>query len=657
MKAAVSSEMEGGYPDTPSGWWSRWKTELDAAREASKKYREHGNTIVKRFLDDRDGERTSHGDTRWNIFTANVITLQSMLYGRTPTVDVGRRWADADDDVARVSSEMLERVVNADIERDGDGFELALRCALEDRQLPGMGCVRVRYEPSFEDVEGAEAILDEDGVELAPAVEATERKSGERVDFDYVPWRRFLWSPAETWREVRWVAFEALMSRRQLIERFGEKVGKLVPLNAVEKDKRKKTGTPWARASVWEIWDKETREVFWVCEGHRALLDRKPDPLGLKGFFPCPMPIIANSTTTAFMPRADFVLAQDLYNEVDILSTRITLLERAVRVVGVYDKSAAGVKQLLNNSAQNDLYPVDNWAMFAEKGGLKGVVDWLPLEQIYSALTVLQQYRRELVDALREITGMSDVMRGQAQAGATATEQRIKARSSSVRVQRLQDEFARFASDAAALKAEIILLHFEPETIIAQSNVMNTPDAPYAQAAVEFLKSDDTDFRIEVKSDAISMADFDSLKSERMEALTGMATFFSAMAPVVQQMPAALPYLLKILQWTMAGFRGGAGMESMLDQAIAAAEAQAQQPQQAAAPDPKLIAQQMKAQGDLAKTQADLQADLVRINAEVEADARREENQATWNVREAQAKQQVSALGKAMNPTDRERAP
>ena len=46
-------------------------------------------------------------------------------------------------------------------------------------------------------------------------------------------------------------------------------------------------------------------------------------------------------------------------------------------------------------------------------------------------------------------------MRGQSSQQTTATEQAIKARFASVRVQSLQDEFARFCSDTQKIKAEM----------------------------------------------------------------------------------------------------------------------------------------------------------------------------------------------------------
>ena len=73
--------------------------------------------------------------------------------------------------------------------------------------------------------------------------------------------------------------------------------------------------------------------------------------------------------------------------------------------------------------------------MFAEKGGIKGQVDWLPIEQVAAALSQLRDYRTELLSLLYQVTGMSDIMRGSTQQGETATAQAIKAKFASTRVQ------------------------------------------------------------------------------------------------------------------------------------------------------------------------------------------------------------------------------
>lgn len=596
------------FDNTPTGWAQRWRFEMDAARKNVEKWHQQGDKIVKRFLDERQGR--NDGDTRINLFTSNVQTLRSLLYGKTPSVDVSRRFADAQDDVARVAAEMLERLLNTSIESDEDTFAEAVEHSLDDRLLVGMGNVRVRYEAEFEEQEEVEAKYGEDGSELAPAYRPPDAKVEEEVDVEYVYWKDQLWSPCRVFSEIRWWAFRSYMTRDALVKRFGE-IGKLVPLNAKHGKRRAESedadnakANPWARAEVWEIWCKEHKHVFWYVDGFERILDHKEDPLQLEGFFPFPRPMFSNLTTSALLPRPDFVLAQDLYNQIDLLASRITLISNAIRMVGVYDKTADGVKRIFSEANENEMIPVDNWAMFAEKGGIKGAIDFMPLADIVGALQALRQEQGMLIQQLYQVTGMSDIMRGQASEQTTATEQAIKARFASVRVQSMQDEFARFCSDIAALKAEIISKHYDPQSIIMQSNIMMTPDAPLAMQAVQLIKDQYWQYRVEVKPEQVSLTDYAALQQERVGFIQALAGFLKSAQPLMQAMPQSVPYLLQTIQWAMAGFKGSAQIEGVLDQAIAKAQEAAAQPPPPPQPDPRMEVAKIRAGAEAQRAQA-----------------------------------------------------
>lgn len=660
---SAEETQQSQFEDTPRGWHKRWQTELAASKKEVAKWHTQGADIVSRFLDEREGLRV---ETRLNLFTANIQTQQATLYGNTPKVTVGRRFADSQDDIARVAGEMLDRLLNSDIERDGDDYPLVLEQALSDLMLVGFGLARIRYEMDEEPGEETPEIKDEAGKVLAPAVPATPRISYEDVEHDYVHWGDVLWSAgARVWQEVRWLAFRSKVTRETLVEKFGKDVGSRIALDSGKKPDGEKGEDPWSRADLWEIWDKDTRQVFFYVDGYPEVLrpvdveanpsGGVPDPLGLEAFFPCPRPMVANLTTSKFLPRPDYVLAQDLYQQIDTLETRCSLLEDAIKVAGAYDKEHAGALSQMLTGTGNKMIPVDSWAVLAEKGGIRGVVDWFPLEQIVNALTSLRDVRTEKIDLLYQVTGMADIMRGQSATGtATATEQGIKAKFGSVRMQRRQDEFARFASDLQRLKAEVIALHFSPQTILERSNVMLTPDADKAQAAVHLLKDKfKRCYRVEVKPEAVSMTDFAALKSERIDVVDALARFFQAAQPVAQAMPGAMPTLLEILQWLLSGLRGSSEIEGVLDRAIAQAQQMAKQaaaaPQQSQ-PDPKLLAIQAKSQADIAKADKDLQNDIVRSQVDAQTEMAKQKAQTDENTREHLNKVRIDAALKPPEP-------
>ena len=620
-------ESTADFKSGPAGEAARWAVEIEGAKKNVKKWHKQARDINKRFLDDRAGSQKD--ETRLNLFTANVQTQRALMFGKEPKVDVRRRFDDHTDQIGRVCALMLERLLNTDVVDGTDGYRAAIGHALDDDLTVGMGSVRLRYEAQFKDQPYVEPVTQADPetgeeVELAPGYQPEPAKVAEDVKCDYVHWRDQLWSPARTFSEVRWWAFRAYLTKDQVTARFGAKHAKKVPYkkNASAKDDVAESlrNDPWQRAEVWEIWSKEDEKVYWYCEGYDQILDSKPDPLGLDGFWPFPAPLMANLTSDEYLPRPDFLIAQDIYDEIDLVSTRITHLERAVKVVGAYDKSNEGVRRILSEGFDNDLVPVDNWAMFAERGGVDGAISWLPVDKVVGALDKLRDYRGELVKMLYEVTGMSDIMRGTSnEKGVTATEQALKAKFASVRMQYRQDRFARFATEALRIKAEIILKHFDADQIILRSNIEATPDNALAQQAVQLLRDERSKYKIEVKPESVSLTDFAALRDERMSFIQAIGQFLQAAGPMLQVMPESAPFLFQTLQWTAAGFRGGEVLEGVLDQAMRAAEQARIQAQNAPPqPDPKVQALEKKAEIESQGMQQKFQLDAASKQLDIQ---------------------------------------
>ncbi len=653
-KATDNIQEEADFAKTKTGWYERWSAEMTAANKALLKYHQRANKVVNRYVD-----RRGAGEEDWfklNIFHSNIETVQSMLYGHLPKVDVSRCFADADDDVARVAGVIIERMLNYDIQRPADSYTTVLRQCLEDRLVPGLGEARIRYEVETEEVEHEAINFVGDDGEVTEAAEAytEENVTYEAAIVDYIHWRDVLWSPCRTYADKRWKAYRSYLTRDALIERFGERVGKQIPLTKsslpnVELDYTEKempNKDAWARAEVWEIWSEEYMQVFWWSKDYHKILDIVDDPLEIDGFYPSCMPMVANTTTSAFMPIPDYHMAQDLYNQVDKLETRISLITEAVKVVGVYDKSAEGVKRMLVEGIENDLIPVDNWAMFAEKGGIQGTVDWMPIAEIAETMGHLVRQRDEHISLLNEITGMNEIMRGGTSGGnpggpVTATESTTAARFGSVRMQALQEQFADFASSLMNLKAQVISKHFSPQTIAKQANVMHMTkaDQEFVEQAIQLIKNmPELLWRIEIKSENLAMVDYAILKGERTEFLMAMSQFIQAAMPLGQIEPSAIPFLLEMMKWAMAGFKGSNEIEGVLDQLLEQAQQVLQEKAQKP-PEPteaeksakaeaeadkakhgmQMELQQAKVQGDLQKENAKLEASLKEVQAQLDA--------------------------------------
>ena len=581
-QAKITSDSD--FKDSPTGLAARWSTEIEAAQKELGPFHGQANKITQRYLDKRDAY--GRDESRVNLFWSTMQVLLSMLYARPPKADVSRSWQDYDDDVARVAGTMLQRMLNRSFDDNVSPWDANVRQGIEDWLVVGLGQIWLRYEVETEEYE-VPAVFDEFGQELSPATQA-ERIVNEDAPCDYIYWQDFYYSPARTWHEVRWVARRVYMTKDQLAARFGEEIAKIVPLssNSHPKDVNDQTTKfdPWSKAEVFEIWCKEKRKVYWYAKGCDVILDVKDDPLGLDGFFPCPKPAIANVTSSNFQPKADYLFAQDQFNELDEINTRITWLTRAAKVVGVYDKSAEGIQRLFNQGTENQLIPVDNWAMFAERGGVKGQVDFIPIQDVVNAIDHLRQYRQDKVVQIYEVLGISDIMRGSSKASETAAAQQIKAQFGSTRIQLKQFYIAEWITEALRIKAEIICKHFQPETIIKRSNIERTPDAPMAMQAIELLKNEQlSEYRINIEADSMAALDWAAERDAAVQFMQGLGAFISQVAPMAQQVPGAAPVLLSLLQWSVSKFRVSTQIEAVLDQAIGGLKQTMGQPKQ---PDP-----------------------------------------------------------------------
>jgi len=591
----------------------QWEEEIIAAEKELKKFHERGRRVTRRFLDERDAMETAN---KWfNIFYANTNILESALYAQLPKPTVSRKYIDYQDEVGRVAALIIERCITQDLDDPTDNFDGVMRHCVQDRLVPGLAQAWLRLETDTEEI----SVPPTPGNDI-DSEEAPQQIADQRVVVDYIFWQDFLWSPCRVWEERRWVARKAYMTREELIERFGEEKGKACPLNYNSKmgQEDNQASTPkediLKKAIVYEIWDRTTKKIHWYSKGNAGLLDTKDDFLGLKGFEPCPTPMLANCSTSNTTPRPDYYMIQDQYSELDVVNNRISMLIAACKVVGVYDKSAVGISRMLTEGFDNQLIPVDNWAMFAEKNGLKGQIDWLPLESITMALRELNAAREVIKGQIYELTGIADIVRGASKASETLGAQQIKAQFASVRIKKLQDEVARFAADIMRIKAELMVKHFDPAILIKKSNIMVTGNDEYIAPAMQLLASEEGfEWRIVVNADTLAQADYAMEKSDRIEFMSSVSKYLQMAGPMMMSAPETAPLLVGLLKWSVSAFRGASDIEGMLDKAL---DALAKQPEQPKGPSPE----EQKAQAEQQKLQQEAQIDQQKAQMDMQAE-------------------------------------
>jgi len=471
-----------------------------------------GHKIEARYRDERS-RVDEESRRRYNSLWSNVEILKPAIYGKTPTPLAERKFGDKDP-VARGAAQILERALRNEIEICG--FHEAMNQAVSDYLLPGRGTLWVRYEPQIEagislpnedsiDMKDSKEQSTEssatDGEDLAPENQDAEDKdqdgntseedpateklesTGDQIvrestPVDYIHWEDFLIFPAQarTWAEVVAIGKRVFLTYEQMRDRFGREIAKAIPLEKDERQKDRYENTNAeneVKGEIYEIWSKQDRTVYWVASGYDYLLDRKDDPLNLENFFPVPRPIIANQTTGTMLPVADYIQYQDQATQIDELSQRIAMLTRACKVVGTYNAAAKGIQRLLNESLENELIPVDDWAMFAgDKGGVAGQMSFMPLKEIIGVLNELMSIKEKQIEEMDRLTGINDLMRGTTDARETLGGQRLKSNNTGTRLTSRQNEVARFARDTVRIMADIMAQHFSPQSLVEASGAM-----------------------------------------------------------------------------------------------------------------------------------------------------------------------------------------
>jgi hypothetical protein len=593
----------------------RWADEITMAEKELDNFHKQGRTTVRRYKDQRDS--VDGAQRKFNIFSTNVGILQSSLYSKIPKVNVERRFNQSADDPARVASLILENAVMQDIDEPECDFDQVMKDAIEDRLVPGMGCAWLRLETDTEEktLEAQWDSLTGDKVQEASTYETITRQE---VVIDHVFWEDFLYSPCRTWKERRWIARRVYLDRDALVKRFGEDIGKTLPLdynpraNLSAGQSNEPLNDVLQKAVVYEIWDRQKKKVIWFSRGHPTLLDERDDPLNLEDFEPCPKPLFALTTTSNCVAVNDFVMAQDQYNEMDQVNNRISLLVEACKVVGVYDASATGIQRMLQQGSENTMVPVDSWAMFAEKGGVKGAVDWLPLDMVIQALERLRQAREDIKGQIYELTGIADIVRGSSKASETLGAQQLKSEYAGLRISKLKQQVALFAQQILSIKAEILCKHVTPEQLIKMSNLQYYPDAqndPLVQQAIELLKGNHESFewRVKIQADTMAEGDYTVQKAEAVEFTNAVATYLQSAATTLKAVPDSAPILFETLKFALSRFRGAKELEGVIDSTLATIMQKIQNPPPAP-PDPAIQKAQVEAQVAVQKAQLDSQA-------------------------------------------------
>ena len=501
---------------------AEWLNRINKAREKEARWRERATKCIRIFRDDSTdtsttytSPRTDDGEVMYNILWANTEVLKPALFSAIPKPDVRNRYL-TQDPVAKTAGQIIERCLSYSL--DMYQFDEQMNRCVLDYLLPGRGVVRVRLIPTYEEVESI--TIDLEGNEV---VTVEEKLIEQAVTCERVPWKSFVVDPADNWDDVNWIAFIHMLSQEEFEKFFP---GETLTV-ASTKDTQFSVDPKY---QVYEIWDKTKKKVYYIGQSDKPLkvLD---DPLQLTHFWPVPEPLYSIKTNDTLVPIPEYTIYQQLANELNLVSYRIADLIKSCKFIGVYDSMQPMVSDLLTGR-DSQFVPVASNLL--RDGGIRSVIDVVDTSQISAILAALYKQRDQILSIIYQITGISDIIRGDTSASETATAQNIKARYAGLRLRDRREAINRFIVDILRMQSELISRFFTIEQMQQMSGIEVTPE-------VEQLIRENVlqSYRIDVESDSTVMADMEEEAQKRAALVASITQFIGTVAPLVQQ--GALP--------------------------------------------------------------------------------------------------------------------
>jgi hypothetical protein len=515
-----------------------WLNRIAKARQKEETWRNRAEKVIRIYRDDNTVSNNTYASPRpyddnentFNILWANTEVLLPALFSNVPKPDVRNRYLNQDK-IAEKAGTIIERCLSYSL--DLYDFSRRMKAAVKDVLLTGRAVVRVRLIPKFETQSNQHVD------ELGNVTEVhDEVMVGQEVECELVAWDSFVVDPVKRWEDVNWIAFIHMLSKDEFQKYFPG-----APLIAATQTSKEPYQTE-TQYKVYEIWDKKAKKTFFIGQGDKPL-KIMDDPLNLQGFFPIPEPLYSIQTSDTLVPIPEYTIYQSQAYELNQVSYRITDLVKACKVLGIYDSQQTNISDILKGR-DSQFFPVTTNLL--RQGGIKAIIDMLDISPITQALTTLYAQREQCKSVIYEVTGISDIIRGESKASETATAQSIKANYAGLRLRDRRDNINRFIVSLLRMKAELIGTFFTTKQMEEMSGIpldfsnkpiMSLQDVEARQESemvLQYIQNDVLrNYKIDIETDSTILADMDQQAQKSATIVASITKFISAVAPLVAQ--------------------------------------------------------------------------------------------------------------------------
>ena len=589
-------------------YWCKWK---ESAQKAAKTHWGRSRAAWSEYLMEEPEVRgaadlTFRYPRKFPIYWSSVKLLQPSYYSRTP-VPVVKQTFDNRDSVARVAATLCDRLGRFMLSRTP--YDEAMESVRDQFILTDKAAGRVYFEPEIEPTMDRIALqVGADGMSLVdqlgqpPQGDVLQDDSGyyyerpgerlvtAQIHFSALDYDEVLHTPfARNWSEITEIAYRVVLSKTEAREKFGDKIDTIsfVQRKDTRKDNRddEAIDLPELYVEVWEIWDKEKKQVLWYCDSYEeGMLRVEQDLYNLDGFFPQTEFVLGTKPAKSLYPTPWHTQVASTISQLHNIWNRLFRLINAVRRRAVADASIDALISAINDASELEVIAVQNFRDILEKNGIGNLIQYIPVAELVAAIGELNSLITSFKEQFNEFTAIPDVVRGTStNAMEGVGTQQLKGQFASVRFSNDQRKIQNAALNALELMIDLALkkLPVQVLTDVTGANFLPDADRPFVPAALNLLKQDRKRIiRIEIETDSTSYLNDQVNAAQRNETAQTVMNGLQQVGQIAQAQPEFAGVALQTLLFALRGLAQGKSFEGEVAQAVTALIQKVSQPPQ-----------------------------------------------------------------------------
>jgi hypothetical protein len=651
---------------------SYWHRFIPAAKKAAKRHWDDARAAWLEYTNDLESGAADKRKRSCTcpIYFSSTKHIESAYYGQTPKTRSRRRF-DIDDPIALTMAFVTDRLGEQLI--DGFDFDGVMEAGVGDFVHADKTSMQLIYKPGSSKKrvplsQGPDGALYAEGANEPYDGEPSQDEQGVYHEIESAEDGEISLSPlcfdevvhtpdAKTWAEIRDMAFKFCMPYEEACQKFcigddgqidHEKAKKLpwkTNKDYAAEDETERSDAPGKYLEAWECYCLDTRKVYFVCEGHKDGFLREPadDPYGLKHFFPCAPFIIGSKPPKSLYPVPVFVHLEPTLRALDDCYNRVfDLVEKCRRKAAV---SAEHPELLALFNTDKDWVSVANMGALLEKGGLEGLVQFLPVKELVESIGELQQLKEAFKADINEWFGVPDIIRGVGDPVETAKSAAIQTQSAHDRFKKNKRAVQRLARDGIEMMVDLALKVWTDQKIATVTGIEFAPPEHkqrFPEALARLRNDKERIVRVDIETDSTTFMD-EAAELEKRNAIAKVLTDGLGLIGRMEN-PQFAGVALRMLLSVLSGVGGSNDFEDGVKQSVKELTEAKNQPPPQEPPDPKMMEVRLKAQA--------MQTDAVIKMREADRkdfEMQLKAQEAQSKLMQAQSKAQADALAAQVN--------